>query len=525
MDSENRKIGRRVGVISFFTLISRILGLLRDTAIAYFFGATATADAFYVAFRLPNLLRRLTGEGALTIAFVPIFTEYLKQSREEGKKVAGLVFTYLSIVLVVIVLLGVVFAPYLVKLIAYGFTKNPEKFELTVYLTRLMFPYILLISLTALAMGILNSLKHFATPAASPILLNVFTIACAFFFFNRLEQPVVGLAIGVVVGGIFQLVLQIPMLVKLGMLPRLNFDYRHPALRRILFLMLPAAFGAAVYQVNVLIITFLASFLPSGSVSYLWYADRVTEFPLGIFAIAIATATLPTLSDHAAENNIASFKETFRLGLSGAFAVTIPAAVGLYVLAIPVIKLLFERGVFSSASTVGTAGALSFFVLGMPFVSGVRNIVPAYFAMKDSKTPVIISTVVVVCNALFALALMKFLLHRGLALAVALSDMLNFFLLIFFLRHKIGGLDGRKILASVTRVVAASLAMGGVVWAFKDYVVGGMFDEGFAMLTLAIMLSILVGVAVYITMLKIIGAPEFNLLTSVILKRKDSLRS
>lgn len=522
--SEHHKIGKRAGVISLFTFLSRIFGMARDTVVAYFFGASSTADAFYVAFRIPNLLRRLTAEGALTIAFVPIFTEYLRKSRKEGKEVASVVFTYLSIALVIISMLGVIFAPFLVKLIAYGFTSSPAKFTLTVYLTRLMFPYILLISLTALAMGILNSLKHFAAPAASPVLLNVFIIIGAAVFSRWFAEPTVGLAIGVLVGGVSQLCLQIPVLVKKGMLPHLNFNYRHPALKSLLLMMAPAAFGAAVYQVNVLIVTLLASFLPHGSVSYLWYADRVTEFPLGIFAIAIATATLPTLSDHAVDKNIESFKQTFRYSLKGAFAETIPAAVGLYILAVPIVKLLFERGVFKSSDTIGVAGALCFFLIGMPFVSGVRNTVPAFFAMKDARTPVIVSSIVVVINAGLALLLMGPLIYRGLALALAISNIFNFIILIIALRRKIGQIGFKEIAGSMARIAGCSAVMGAVVWYANNYVFASLIDKGFKMLSVAILSSILLGVATYFACLKLIKAPEFELLITAFRRKRQEPR-
>lgn len=513
-DYESRKIGGRIGVVSGLTFLSRIFGLVRDMVVAYFFGASQVADAFYVAFRIPNLLRRLTAEGALTIAFVPVFTEYLKKSREEGRAVASVVFTYLSLFLVVLVLLGVLFAPYLVKFIAYGFAAEPEKFRLTVYLTRIMFPYILLISLTALAMGILNSLKHFAAPAASPVLLNIFIIFGAAVLSKFFPEPTVGLAIGVIIGGVSQISLQIPVLSKEGMLPRLNFDCRHPALKTILFMMLPAAFGAAVYQVNVLVVTFLASFLPHGSVSYLWYADRVNEFPLGIFAIAIATVTLPALSDHEAENDIEAFKKTFRLGLITAFTITIPAAVGLFVLAAPVVILLFERGSFSAADTAGTAGALAIFVIGLPFVGGARNIVPAFFARRDAKTPVFTATIAVIVNAVCAFFLMGILLHRGLALALVIADVVNFSLLFFLLRRKIGLLGGRMIAWSLLRVVLASLVMGVIIWFFKTHAVPTMFATGWT-LAAAVIISIAIGTAVYLMTLKLIRAPEYDMLASI----------
>lgn len=518
-NSENHQIGKRAGIVSFFTFLSRIMGLVRDAVVANFFGASATADAFYVAFRIPNLLRRLTADGALTIAFVPIFTEHLKKSREDGYKVASIVFTYLSLVLVVITLAGVLFAPYLVKLIAWGFSETPEKFRLTVYLTRIMFPYIFLISLTALAMGILNSLKHFASPAAAPICLNIAIIIGASVLSRYFAEPTAGLAIGVLIGGTCQLLLQVPELIRNGMLPRLNFDYRHPALKSLILLMIPAAFGAAVYQVNVLVVTFLASFLPHGSVSYLWYADRINEFPLGIFAIAIATVTLPTLSDHAAASDMESFKSTFRFGLKGAFAITIPAAVGLFILSAPVVRLLFERGVFSAADTVGTAGALCFFVAGLPFVSAVRNIVPAFFVMRDAKTPVVIATVAVIVNAACAPFLMRPLLHRGLAFSLVIADAVNFVLLFIFLRRKIGLIGGRDILASVLRVAFASAVMGASVVAFKNYVVAPFSEKGTAGLAVYVFTSILAGLVAYLAALKLVRAPEFDFFIGVFKKR------
>lgn len=237
--SEHHEISKRAGIFGFFTLISRILGLLRDSVVAYFFGTKAVADAFYVAFRIPNLLRRLLAEGSLTMAFVPVFTEYLKQSKEEGKKVADIVFTYLSILLTVITICGILFAPYIVKLIAYGFSGSSDKFALTVYLTRIMFPYIFLVSLMAFAMGVLNTLKIFGAPAASPILLNLGIIAGAAILSRYFDEPTVGLAVGVLIGGLMQLLLQVPWMQHHGMLPRFNFDYKHPALRRIGLIMIP----------------------------------------------------------------------------------------------------------------------------------------------------------------------------------------------------------------------------------------------------------------------------------------------
>jgi putative peptidoglycan lipid II flippase len=519
MHKEHAHISRRVGTVSFFTFISRILGLTRDVVLAWAFGATRVADAFYVAFRIPNMLRRLVAEGALTIAFVPVFTESLESSRQKARDAASVVFTYLSLFLVVITVLGVLFAPWIVKLVAWGFSLEPAKFDLTVHLTRIMFPYILLISLVALAMGILNSLKRFAAPAASPILLNLGIIFGALVLDKYFELPAEGLAIGVIIGGICQLALQIPFLMKEGMLPRLDFNWRHPALKGLLVLMIPAAFGAAVYQFNVLVITFLASFLPDGSVSYLWYADRVSEFSIGIFSIAVATAILPSLSDHAAKKDMESLKTTMNFGLRLALLIDIPAAIGLYILALPIVRVLFERGEFTDATAIATAGALVFFAFKIPFVSGARNLVPGFFALKDAKTPVYTSVVAVIVNAVCAYLLMGPMAHRGLALALVISSAVNLALLLILFRRKVGPIGARRIIYSAGRSLFAAVVMGAALIAATRYVeilpvwpiwqkVGGL-------------LLLIAGAAlIYVAIIRTISPEEFRALMHLIRRRK-----
>ena len=514
----HRKMGTRIGVVSGFTFLSRLAGLLRDVVTAYFFGASGAADAFYLAFRIPNLFRRLTGEGALTIAFVPVFTDYLKRSNDEAKKTASVVFTYLSIFLLIISISGVLLAPYIVRLIAYGFEK--ERFELAVRLTRIMFPYIFLISLTAFCMGILNSLKHFAAPAASPILLNIAIIFGAVFLSKFFAEPTFGLAFGVIIGGILQLALQVPPLVHHNMLPRINVDYRHPALKSILFMMVPAAFGAAVYQVNVLVTTFLASFLPKGSISYLWYADRLNEFPLGIFAIAVATVTLPTLSDHATDGDMEAFKKTFRFGLETAFSITIPASVGLVTLAEPIVATIFRRGNFSHYDAVMTGGVLSLITLGLPFVGGSRNITPAFFAMKDTKTPVKMAAVSVVVNALFAPFLMRLFGVRGLALSLVASNLANFLCLFCSLRMKIGKLGGSNIVRSLMRTLFASGVMACVILICKTYLFQNLLLSNSRLIGIGVIsFLILAGGVSYILALFLIGAPEAETIVSLVRRR------
>jgi putative peptidoglycan lipid II flippase len=521
MKSEHHQISRRVGTLSFFTGISRVLGLVRDAVLAFAFGATGVADAFYVAFRIPNMLRRLVAEGALTVAFVPIYTEYLKKSRKQAHEVASVVFTFLALFLAILVILGVLFAPWIVKAIAYGFGSDPAKYNLTVYLTRLMFPYIFLISLVALAMGILNSLKRFAAPAAAPILLNLGIIAGALVLSRFFTEPTVGLAIGVLIGGIMQLALQIPWLAKEGMLPRISFKQKHPALKSLVLMMIPSAYGAAIYQFNVLVITLLASFLPSGSVSYLWYADRISEFPLGIFAVSVAVATLPTLSDHAAEKDIESFKSTINYSLRLAFLISIPAAIGLFMLAMPIIQVIYQRGVFDQNMAVATAGALQFFALGIPFVSADRNLVPAFFAIRKPKVPVTTATIALIINAIAALILMHPLKHMGLALALSISSCANFFMLFTMLTRRVGALGVGKLMYSVARTIAASAVMALFIYGMVRY--GQLFNSTSLWTTgLQLFLLIAVSVMVFVGSVWLINREDFEALMSIIKRRKKA---
>ncbi len=516
--SEKHAISKRAGIFGFFTLISRILGLVRDSVIAYYFGTKAAADAFYVAFRIPNLLRRLLAEGSLTMAFVPVFTEYLKQSREEGKRVADIVFTYLSVLLTLLTLLGIIFAPQIVKIFAWGFEGSPEKFALTVYLTRIMFPYIFLVSLMAFAMGVLNTLKIFGAPAASPIFLNLGMIAGAAIFSKWFNQPTAGLAVGVIVGGVLQLALQIPWMMREGMLPRFNFDYKHPALKRIGLIMLPSVYGGAVYQINVLVITLLASFLPTGSVSYLWYADRVNEFPLGLFAVAIATATLPTLSEHAAERDYVQFKDTLGYSLRIAWTESIPSMVGIWVLAEPIVRLLFARGQFGEASVAGTVGALRMFALGIPFITGVRNIVPAFYALKDAKVPVMCATIALCANAVLSLVLMKPLLHMGLALSMAIASGMNFVALVFIFRKRMGIMGGRKLVSSVVRTSIASLTIVAVYFVLK-YFAGFFSYVSQARNAFEVFTTMIICVIVYLFALKFVAPEEFGHFRAIVVRK------
>ena len=493
--SEQKKIAQRAGVVGFFTLVSRFAGLIRDVAIAHAFGTKLAADAFFVAFRIPNLLRRLFAEGALTVSFVPVFTQSLRKSHQEAKDVVDVSFSALIVMLTGVAILGVFFSPWLVHLTAWGFTRDPEKYTLTVYLTRVMFPYILMVSLAAWAMGILNSVKHFSSPAASPIFMNLGIILGAFVFTQWFHPPVLGLAIGVLVGGMMQLGCHFPFLLRFNFWPKFKWDPSHPAVKKILGMMIPAAYGAAVYQFNVIAITFLASFLPEGSVSYLWYADRVMEFPLGVFAISLATVILPTLADHAADKNLKALKETFGFGLRMIFFITLPAAAGLIVLSKQIIRVLFQHGSFSDLSTIATSHALIFFAVGLPFIAGVRITSNAFYSLQDSKTPVRVANRSVLVNFILSLILMWPLKHNGLALAVSLSSTFNFMMHLIDFRKKVGPMGLRKIIRGLSKSVIASVIMMAVLLILQKY--SYLLHDGFIGQLARLVVDMAIGAVLY----------------------------
>lgn len=462
--SENSRVVRAAGVVGMATMLSRVFGFLRDMIVAGLFGAGFTTDAFFVAFRIPNLLRRLLAEGSLTVSFVPVFTEYLRnRSRKEALELADITFTALSILLVAVSLLGILFSPLIVTIMAPGFAKIPAQYELTVFLTRLMFPYIFLISLVALCMGILNSLRHFAAPALAPVVLNLAMILAALTLRGFFREPITALAIGVMAGGVLQLAMQWPFLVRMGVRLKPNFRFRHPGVRRIGLLMLPAAFGAAIYQINIFIGTILASFLPTGSVSYLYYADRIVELPLGVFAIAVGTATLPSFSEQVAQGRFAELKRTVAFSLRIILFITIPATVALIALRVPIISVLFQRGEFGVQSTLLTAEALLCYAVGLWAFSTIRIIVSVFYSLQDTKAPMMAAIVALIVNALFSLVLMFPLRHGGLALATSIASAVNVGVLWVILRRRIGKLLDRAFYRSLGKTAVASLVMLGVI--------------------------------------------------------------
>jgi len=522
--NENELVTRAAGVVGIFTFLSRILGLVRDILIANFFGSGMSADAFFVAFRIPNLLRRLFAEGSFSVSFIPVFTEYLQnKSKKEAFLLARVVLTFFVLIVTVITILGIILSPLIVRVIAPGFGGMGEKYALTVLLTRIMFPYIFLVSMLALFMGILNSLKHFAAPAIAPIFLNLSMITALLFITPYMRAPTIGLALGVIVGGVIQMALQIPFLMSKGLSFAPKWNLGHPALKKIGILMLPTIFGSAIYQINQLVGTLLASLLREGSISYLYYADRLVQFPLGVFAIAISTAVLPSLSREAANGDIISLKQTLSHALRLTMFITIPAMVGLIVLRQPIIRLLFERGAFDSFTTIMTAQALLYYSLGLWAFAGLRVFVSAFYSLQDTKTPVKVAVVAMIINIVFSLALMGPLKHGGLALALSLASTLQLFMLIFLLRKRLGGIEGRVVMSSMVRSVISSIVMGICIYFLAFKIFGSILAQETFNLALGILIIVCAGLVIYFISTHVLGSKELSSLKELLkLSKKKS---
>ncbi len=491
--NEHQSVARAAGLIGLATFSSRILGFLRDIVLARLFGASAAADAFFVAYRIPNLLRELFAEGSMSAAFIPIFTEYRTQrTHRDAWELASAAFTTLLTLVTLVTALGILAAPGIVWVMAPGFHDDPDKLETTTLLTRIMFPYLLFISLAALAMGILNSLRAFAAPALSPVFFNVFVIGCALFVAPLLADPIIGVAIGVVAGGAAQFAMQVPGLVFRRMLPGLRWEPRHAGVRRMAVLMLPYLLGLSVTQINLFISTVLASFFDGGP-TYLFYGMRLVHFPLGIFGVALATAILPTLSAQAAGGAIEELGKTLAFGLRMIAFMIVPAMLGLILLRVPIVHLFFEHGSFTAADTQGTASALLFFSLGLWAFAGVRIVVAAFYSLQDTKTPALSAACAVVAYVVFSLLFMGPLEHGGLALATSLAAMVNVGILVIVLDKRLGRLAWREISRSLARVALAAVPVVLACLWVAGLAVWGRPDEWAAK---AVMLVVGIGLSV-----------------------------
>ena len=455
-----RQVVGALGSIGAATLASRLLGFVRDMVVARAFGAGPITDAFFVAFRIPNILRRLLAEGALATAVIPVFTEYAAtRSREDFRRLLRAIFGAALVVLGATAVLGIVAAPWIVRAIAPGFATDPGQERLVVLLTRVMFPYIVLVGLSALAMGALNTEHRFFAAALGPAVLNVGMIAGVLMLSTHVDPPIVALALGVLIGGVGQLLVQLPDLRGTGLLVGPSGELRHPALARVARLLAPAVFGLAAVQVMVFVNTLLASLLPPGAISFLYYADRVMEFPLGVFGIALASASLPAMSRQAAAGDTRGLAGTLNFALRLAVYICVPATVGLIVLRVPITRILFERGLFSDADTLATAEALTGYAVGLAGFATARIAAQAFYAIGQPGAAVRIGILSVAANIVTAVALMQPVGHAGLAYAASLGAYVNVVALLWVARRRFGRLGGRALLASTLRSLAAAVPL------------------------------------------------------------------
>jgi putative peptidoglycan lipid II flippase len=521
--SSKETVTRAAGVVGAATLISRILGYVRDMMIAEMFGAKSAADAFFVAFRIPSLLRRLTAEGAMTAAFVPVFTE-LKATKNlpAAFALACNVLTILGVALIGFTLVAEAFAPQLVAVIAPGFSDDPALFALTVTLTRITLPFLIFVSLAAVVMGSLNAMGRFFAPAAAPALLNVSIIVCAYTLDDAFPDPAMALAVGVLIGGALHLGAQLIPLARLGFGYRPRFDLNDPPTRRVGLLLLPGIAGLAVAEVNIIVDTLLASTLPQGSVSYLYYGNRITQFPLGVFGAAIGVAALPSMASEMVNGGIDKLRELLSHSLRLTLFVSIPSAAGLIALAGPITNVLFERGEFGEAARHGTVVALICYAVGVFAFSGVKALVAAFYALKDTATPTKIAAVCMLTNIVLNLLLMGPLAHGGLALATSIASALNMGLLIVVLRKRLNGIDGGRIAKASLAMVAAATAMGGIVYGYAHL----FFDYGAPLSHRAFHLcaAVAIGVAAYYGAALAVGSREAHAVRSRIARRLPGRR-
>jgi putative peptidoglycan lipid II flippase len=471
---QQEKIVRSAGVVSAAVLISRLSGLVREIVMARLFGAGQIYDAFLLGFRIPNLTRDLFAEGALSSAFVPTFTNYLTtKSKREAAVLANLVATAIILVVGAVCVLGTLFSPQLVRWLAPGFELVPGKFELAVTMTRIMFPFLLFVALAAQAMGILNACGQFGVPAMASTFFNIGSVLFGLILGRWVGpklgfSPIVGMACGVVLGGILQMVWQMPSLHRAGFSIHLQHDWHHPGLQHILRLMGPAILGNAAVQINVMVNTNFASLIldpvtgHDGPVSWLGYAFRFMQLPLGLFGVAIASATLPAISESAALGRLDEFRRTLTQSLGTVFLLTLPSSVGLIVLGHPMIAAVYEGGKFKPYDTHQTAVALSFYAVGLGGYSALKVLAPAFYALHDARTPMLVSLGSILINFSVAYAMVRTgtLGHAGLALATSAVAWFGFASLLWILRGRIGGVHGRSLVRSVLRITLASAGMG-----------------------------------------------------------------
>ncbi|MDY0212511.1 MAG: murein biosynthesis integral membrane protein MurJ [Desulfuromonadaceae bacterium] len=506
-------------VLGFSTLLSRCAGLVRDMVIAAMFGASYGTDAFFIAFTIPNLLRRFFAEGSLTAAFVPVFSGVKStKGHHEAVIVARQCWSLLIMVVGVLTALGILFAPAIVTLVGHGFANVPGKIALTIDLTRVMFPYIFFVSLLALVTGVLNVYGHYFMPAFSPVLLNLSMIVSAVFLSKHMTIPIESLAWGVIVGGVLQLLISLPVFKHHGfrIAPTLTLD--HPAVKRITLLMLPGVIGVAIYQINVVVTRLLASFLEQGSVSWLYYSQRLFEFPQGIFIASLAQALLPAMSRQAADGQESELLDSLRYGLNLIIIITLPAAVGLAMCSHALFSQLFMGGEFSYTDVSNSAAALIAYAPGLFFVGISRIIVPLFHARQDTRTPVVVSFWTLLINAGAGLFLMQYFSYIGLAAALSLASCFNAMALFMLLRGKLTAVLALKpLMAVLLRAGMATILMGFAVQGILQY---GEWEQGFNFINiLSLGAAVGAGVVVYVLACLFMGLKEVTEIWRLVGKR------
>lgn len=538
---KSKSIARSAGIVSIAVMGSRILGLVREQVFAAFFGPGVANDAFNIAFRIPNLLRDLFAEGALSAAFVSTFSRTLTQKGErEAWRLANLVSNGLVLVLSVIVIAGIVFAPQIVDLLfePANAAQAQSAYQLTVKLTRILFPFLVMVSLAAVAMGILNSKDRYGVPASASTMFNVGSIIGGLFFaylfapeyiangasalIHQYKLPrddagaasaITGMAIGTLVGGIMQWLIQVPSLRSVGFRWQPIISFRDEGVRQVMRMMAPAIIGSAALQVNLVINTTFATSLGEGRVSWLQFAFRLIYLPIGMFGVAISTATLPVASRAAAAENLEEFRQTIAQALRLTFLLTIPSAVGLIVLNRPIIALIYQHGGrFTDYDTAQTGAALAYYTVGLTAYSAVRVLAPAFYALKDTRVPMMASLFSIITNYAVAKSTVDYfgMGHRGLALSISVVSLVNFALLFVFLRRKVGKIEGGKLLSTFVKVTAAATVMGAICWVVSQQIEAVLGKASlFARLT-DVGASIAIGIVVFYVAARIFKVGELD---------------
>jgi putative peptidoglycan lipid II flippase len=524
MADSTPRLARSAGVFGLATITSRILGLVRDQVLAFYFGAGDVNDAFRVASRIPNLVRDLFAEGAMSAAFVPTFTRQLTlHGRERAWHLASSVINALLIVTGVLVVAGIVFADPLVRLFASDFAEVPGKLELTIALTRIVFPFLTLVAVAAALMGMLNSLGHFFIPALSPAMFNVAIIVLSLGLIPLAPAlgvpPIMIVALATLAGGVGQLAIQWPPLHREGFRYRAVLDVRDEGLHRVLLLMGPGTLGMAATQINVFVNTVLATGEGTGAVSWLDFAFRLMYLPIGLFGVSIATAATPAISRLVAQQDFSKIRSTLAGALGLMLFLNVPATVGLVLLAEPIVAVIFEHGEFTAADTRATAAALQLYAVGLVGYSIVRIISPTFYALQRSRIPVMVSAGSVVVNVALNLTLVRVMGYGGLALGTSITAILNATVQLYLLRRELDGLEGRRIAASLARVVAAAAAMGAVTWGAHTWLLAALPGDAFVLQVARLTITIAASLAGLVAVAQVLRIPEFGEARDLVLGR------